>query len=84
VATGHGPPLQGEEMLEDLHRLARDFERIAVPPRGRYVGQPAVADEHGVVAVPPPVFDPVPRIALGVGVGIMVGAGLKRSARRSR
>jgi glyoxylase-like metal-dependent hydrolase (beta-lactamase superfamily II) len=84
VVTGHGPPLQGQEMLEGLHRLARDFERVAVPQRGRYVGQPAMADENGVVSVPPPVSDPLPRIVLGVGVGLLVGALLKRSARPSR
>jgi glyoxylase-like metal-dependent hydrolase (beta-lactamase superfamily II) len=83
VATGHGPPVQGEEMLAALHELARTFERIAVPSRGRYVGQPAVADENGVVTVPPPVSDPLPRIMLGVGVGLVLGAALRRAARQS-
>jgi glyoxylase-like metal-dependent hydrolase (beta-lactamase superfamily II) len=81
VATGHGPPLQGREMLANLHELARNFERLAVPVRGRYVRQPAIADERGVVAVPPPAPDPLPRILLGVGLAIVMGAALKRSAR---
>lgn len=81
VATGHGPPLEGREMLANLHELARNFERLAVPARGRYVRQPAVADERGVVAVPPPVPDPLPRVMLGIGLGIMVGAALLRSAK---
>lgn len=84
VATGHGPPLEGREMLFGLHALARNFERIAVPSRGRYVGQPAVADETGVVSLPPPVSDPLPRVLLGVGVGLLVGAALRRSAKQSR
>ena len=81
VATGHGPPLEGREMLANLHELARNFERLAVPARGRYVRQPAVADERGVVAVPPPVPDPLPRVMLGIGLGIMFGAALLRSGK---
>ena len=81
VATGHGPPLRGREMLANLHELARNFERLAVPARGRYVGQPAVADESGVVLVPPPVPDPLPRILLGIGIAMIAGAVLKRSAK---
>jgi glyoxylase-like metal-dependent hydrolase (beta-lactamase superfamily II) len=81
VATGHGPPLEGEEMLRDLKRLARDFDRLAVPRRGRYVGKPALADERGVVTIPPPVPDPLPRIVLGLGLLLVAGAMLRRSAR---
>lgn len=81
VATGHGPPLEGEAMQEGLRRLARDFDRLAVPPRGRYVGQPAVADEGGVVSLPPPVPDPLPRLLLGVGLALVAGAVLRRSIR---
>jgi glyoxylase-like metal-dependent hydrolase (beta-lactamase superfamily II) len=81
VATGHGPPLEGPEMLDDLKRLARGFDRLAVPARGRYVRQPAVADEGGVIEVPPPVPDPLPRILLGLGLALVAGAVLRRSAR---
>ena len=31
VAPGHGKPLAGDEVPEALHKLADDFERIAVP-----------------------------------------------------
>ncbi len=37
VITGHGPALHGAGMREALHTLARDFDRIAVPEKGRYV-----------------------------------------------
>jgi glyoxylase-like metal-dependent hydrolase (beta-lactamase superfamily II) len=37
VITGHGPALHGSKMREALHTLARDFDRIAVPEKGRYV-----------------------------------------------
>ena len=81
VATGHGPPLEGEEMLEGLRRLARDFDRLAMPQRGRYVRQPAVADEEGVVSLPPPVPDPLLRLLLGVGLALVAGAVLRRTMR---
>jgi glyoxylase-like metal-dependent hydrolase (beta-lactamase superfamily II) len=81
IVTGHGPPLEGTEMLNGLRQLARDFDRIAVPPRGRYVQQPAVADENGVVALPPPVPDPLPRVVLGLGAGLLLGAALRRAVR---
>ena len=35
--TGHGRAFQGLELREELHELARDFGRRAVPTRGRYV-----------------------------------------------
>jgi len=31
VITGHGSAMQGEEMRSALHRLADDFQHIAVP-----------------------------------------------------
>ena len=54
VATGHGVPMQGERMRQALDALARDFDRLAVPTRGRYVGHPARADERGTTFVPAP------------------------------
>ncbi len=81
VVTGHGPPLQGGEMLQGLRELARDFDRVAVPRRGRYVFQPAVADETGVVRLPPPVPDPLPRVLLGIGLSLLAGALVRRAVR---
>ncbi len=37
AVTGHGPALSGPQMREALHALARDFDTVAVPERGRYV-----------------------------------------------
>lgn len=51
--TGHGRPLRGGEMRAALHRLAREFDRVAVPAQGRYVHDPARADEGGPTYVPP-------------------------------
>jgi glyoxylase-like metal-dependent hydrolase (beta-lactamase superfamily II) len=81
VATGHGPPMEGNEMLQALQRLAREFDRLAVPRTGRYVREPAIMDETGVVAVPPAVPDPLPRILVGVGLALLAGAMVRRSGR---
>jgi glyoxylase-like metal-dependent hydrolase (beta-lactamase superfamily II) len=35
--TGHGRPMEGEELERSLDLLVRDFERIAVPEHGRFV-----------------------------------------------
>lgn len=43
VVTGHGPAMEGPEMRQALHTLARDFDRIAVPAHGRYVPEPLLA-----------------------------------------
>lgn len=37
VIAGHGPAMEGEEMLQALHRLADHFDEIALPEQGRYV-----------------------------------------------
>jgi glyoxylase-like metal-dependent hydrolase (beta-lactamase superfamily II) len=53
AVTGHGPAMRGMAMREALHTLAREFDRIAVPPDGRYTDQPARADATGVTYIPP-------------------------------
>ena len=53
IATGHGKPMQGEEMRRSLHNLANHFEELAVPEHGRYVGDPALVNEEGVQYLPP-------------------------------
>jgi glyoxylase-like metal-dependent hydrolase (beta-lactamase superfamily II) len=87
AATGHGLPMRGERMEQELQALARDFDRVAVPACGRYVRQPAVADARGVVAVPPPVPDPMRKVLAGVGLVALAGvvaAALWRRNNRSR
>lgn len=36
AATGHGIPMSGAEMIQQLNELARDFDELAVPKHGRY------------------------------------------------
>jgi hypothetical protein len=45
AVTGHGPAMRGAEMRAALHQLARDFDRIAVQEQGRYVDEPARAED---------------------------------------
>jgi glyoxylase-like metal-dependent hydrolase (beta-lactamase superfamily II) len=83
AGTGHGPLLEGSKLIVGLQKLARNFDWMAVPLRGRYVRRPAVTDESGVVDVPPPVSDPLPRVLLGVGLGLLASAAVKRPGHRS-
>jgi glyoxylase-like metal-dependent hydrolase (beta-lactamase superfamily II) len=53
IAPGHGPVMRGRELQDDLQELAANFEEVAVPASGRYVGHPAIAGETGVTYVPP-------------------------------
>jgi len=65
VAAGHGRPARGSQAAADLARLARSF----TPPRkGRYVERPARSNERGLVEVPPPVRDPLPKQLLLAGL----------------
>jgi len=45
VITGHGRAMRGAAMREALQVLATDFEKVAVPPKGRYLEQPARASD---------------------------------------
>lgn len=83
AATGHGWPMRGERLQQELQTLARDFAHLAVPSHGRYVDQPAVMDERGVVSVPPPVPDPLPAVLAGVGAAAAAGAALVALRRRN-
>jgi len=37
AVTGHGMPMEGDELAEGLSNLALDFDRIALPDYGKYV-----------------------------------------------
>lgn len=77
LVAGHGVPLAGPDLPRSLRHLADRFEREEIPRRGRYVRQPARADETGVVWVPP---DPLPGavvrglvpVAAGVAAAVIV------------
>ena len=81
--TGHGRPIRGSPLRAGLRMLARDWAMLAMPRRGRYVDEPAIADRDGVVSVPPAVPDHLPKILLGVGALAALGLAA-RSMRRDR
>lgn len=37
VVTGHGLPMFGEELKDGLHRLVKNFDKLAIPDYGRYI-----------------------------------------------
>ncbi len=82
AATGHGVPVSGAELRDGLAELIENWETMALPKRGRYLRQPAVMNEDGVVSVPPRVFDPVTTIFAAAAV--VAVAGLAASAMRRR
>lgn len=78
LAAGHGEPMMGSDANAQLHQLAESFP---VPIHGRYGRQPAITDESGVVQLPPPVADPVPKIAAGVGIAAAAAVAVGVTAR---
>jgi glyoxylase-like metal-dependent hydrolase (beta-lactamase superfamily II) len=80
VAAGHGVPMSDPDGADDLAELA---ERFRIPEKGRYVPEPAVADDDGIAYLPPPAPDPLPKVAAGVAlVAALVGVGVWASKRR--
>jgi glyoxylase-like metal-dependent hydrolase (beta-lactamase superfamily II) len=79
LACGHGIPMAGESLAGDLQRFASHFP---VPTSGRYVTEPARADERGVDSLPPKPFDLVPYIAVAGVAGLALSL-LLPSRRRS-
>jgi hypothetical protein len=49
AATGHGLPMHGGEMRQQLRRLAKSFDRLATPARGVYLRYPAMVRDDGSV-----------------------------------
>ncbi len=84
AATGHGKPIAGAELTALLDTLVRDFDWVAVPAQGRYVGHPATMDERGVVSVPPAAPDPFVARLAGLGASAVLAISLLRLARRLR
>lgn len=68
VATGHGIPLRGSNMRSELRQLALHFNAEAIPAKGRYVREPAVADRRGVLSVPERPGSTIRNIAFLLGV----------------
>jgi glyoxylase-like metal-dependent hydrolase (beta-lactamase superfamily II) len=69
VATGHGKPMRGKEMRSELNHLSRHFDKLAVPAQGRYVNEPSIANEQGVVYIPP-TKEKIPALLKTVGISL--------------
>lgn len=83
LATGHGEPLYYQGLELDLIDFA---DRFTPPGKGRYVGTPAHFNETGVVSLPPPVEDPLPKIVAGSAAGLLAAIttiGIIRNRRNS-
>lgn len=77
IAAGHGLPITEAAAA----RLWEYDGHVEVPTHHRYGRAPAVADETGIVALPPPVPDPLPlKLAAGAAAAVVLGA-LARRAR---
>jgi hypothetical protein len=79
AATGHGRPMRGYAMREALKVLARDFDRLAVPPRGRYVERPPAGPQE-LYSPPPGVRGPA-TAAVGLALVAVTGALVLRARR---
>lgn len=73
AGVGHGVSVSGVDLERGLNRLTHHFEEMAIPSAGRYVKQPAVTDENGIVNMPAPVSY---NAARAIGVGLLVGLAL--------
>lgn len=82
IACGHGLPLSGDMAADELARMALNFDRTERPKRGRYVRQPAITDETGIVSLPPPVPNPAMTVAAGIAVGLLTTAAITWFVRR--
>jgi len=88
AATGHGMPMRAQQLQWQLNDLVLNFWMKAVPKQGRYVNEPAILDEHGVVSVPPSRQDMAPKVLAAAGVAVVAGAAFmalrNRNGKKSR
>jgi len=73
AATGHGKTMRGEELRGALKNLSTQFKTVALPPEGRYVNEPAVANEQGVLYIPPST-EKMNRLTKVLGISLAVAS----------
>jgi glyoxylase-like metal-dependent hydrolase (beta-lactamase superfamily II) len=83
VATGHGKPMYGEEMQQDLLRLAAGFDQKAMPSHGRYVPEPAITNQYGIVSLPEKKLGMPEKIAIAAGLIAIAGVGFALANNRT-
>lgn len=57
AATGHGQPMRGKELHKALTHLTENFYKESIPEHGRYIPDPAITNQNGVVYLPPRKID---------------------------
>ncbi len=78
IACGHGEAMSAA--ATDLAELARNFPR---PSHGRYAATPACTDENGIVSLPPPVDDPLPKVVAVAGLSALAVIAVVALSRRN-
>jgi glyoxylase-like metal-dependent hydrolase (beta-lactamase superfamily II) len=75
AATGHGMPMRGEKLEQDLHRLAENFDQMAVPSQGRYVHEydPERPSAHSALTTFAKEAGPKALVGLGIAAGAVAG-----------
>src|SRR5690606_17232966 len=73
AATGHGKTMSGQELRGALKNLSTHFKTDAIPEEGRYVNEPAVTNEQGVMYLPPPT-EKLNRLAKVLGISIAIAS----------
>ncbi len=69
AATGHGKSMRGEELRGALNNLSSHFKAMALPEEGRYLNEPAVTNDQGIVYLPP-ATERMTRLAKIIGLSI--------------
>jgi len=70
IAAGHGVPIEGAQVPAALRAFA---DRMTPPLQGRYVDEPVLADEGGVVSMPSAPPDPVGLALKAAAIGAVAG-----------
>lgn len=73
AGTGHGVSIRGLDLALELSRLVRDFRERSIPSEGRFVKEPAITNEDGIVWMPEPTSY---NVARAIGWGLLAGIGL--------
>ena len=82
AATGHGKPMSGDELRENLYNLSKNFTELAVPSHGRYVDEPALVNMEGIQYVPPAKTTDLLVKVVGITVLALAGILLYKIKRR--